>query len=584
MRVLATFDKFKDAISAQDACEIFASEIQDQSEGIHVIECPLTDGGEGFVCILSSSVPTKLVDVSARNSFGDEIQAQIAIVSFRDLPEDTLSQLELFGEGNLAILEMASVCGLASIEPSARNPWLTSSHGVGDLLRAASQLEVDAILLGVGGTSTNDGGIGALVSLGLDCVDFSGEKMNRVVPAKWSELESFSSRNLSKLPKIRIACDVDNPLLGENGATYQFAPQKGLKNQEIELFEEKMQRMVQLLNKFFKDVSEKAKDKGSGAAGGIGFGLSLFYDLKLVAGFDLVSKWLRLHEKIKNSDLIVTGEGKFDKTSFFGKGPYSIIETACQLKKPATLICGTIEKESEDHLTNRFSNISLYSLAKDDFSLSQNLANTPAAMAEAARDIKLKITEQKNNLHAYNHERFKRIRRIKKFLRPLPRRSNIHKYPVLKWFSETAYKRSYLWSFRSSEISSALFWGIWISMLPIVGIQMLVVFFVSIFVRANLPLIVALQWISNPLTMGPIYFADYKIGLSVLNLLGINYQKNKLLSAQYNWSEFTFSDLLRLIDTFPPMLVGGSVLGISLGLSTVFLYKTVANFYKSTRV
>ena len=121
-------------------------------------------------------------------------------------------------------------------------------------------------------------------------------------------------------------------------------------------------------------------------------------------------------------------------------------------------------------------------------------------------------------------------------------------------------------------------------MLPIVGIQMLVVFFISLLVRANLPLIVALQWISNPLTMGPIYFADYKIGLSVLNLLGVDYQRNKLLSAEYNWSEFTFSDLLRLIDTFPPMLVGGSVLGISLGLSTVFLYKTVANFYKTTRV
>ena len=216
--------------------------------------------------------------------------------------------------------------------------------------------------------------------------------------------------------------------------------------------------------------------------------------------------------------------------------------------------------------------------------MSQNLANTPAAMAGVAKEIKSKLTEQKNNLYAVNRERFKRIRRIKKFLRPLPRRSNIHKYPVLKWFAETAYKRSYLWSFRGAEISSALFWGIWISMLPIVGIQMLVVFFISLLVRANLPLIVALQWISNPLTMGPIYFADYKIGLSVLNLLGVDYQRNKLLSAEYNWSEFTFSDLLRLIDTFPPMLVGGSVLGISMGLSTVFLYKTVANFYKSRRI
>ena len=227
MRVLATFDKFKDAISAEDACEIFASVIQNDSDGTDVIQCPLTDGGEGFVSILSSSVPARLVDVSARNSFGDEIQAQVAIVSFQDLSKDTLFQLELSGEGNLAILEMASVCGLASIESSARNPWLTSSHGVGDLLLAASHLEVDAILLGVGGTSTNDGGIGALVALGLQCLDSSGDEMNRVIPAKWGELKNFFSKDLAKLPPIRIACDVDNPLLGENGATYQFAPQKG---------------------------------------------------------------------------------------------------------------------------------------------------------------------------------------------------------------------------------------------------------------------------------------------------------------------------------------------------------------------
>ena len=583
MQILATFDKFKDAVSAQDACKIFATEIHDSSVGLEVVQCPLTDGGEGFVSILASSISGKLVEVAARNSFGEEIQAQLAIVPFRQLSDEVLSLLELSGEGNLAILEMASVCGLASIDQADRNPWLTSSHGVGDLLLAASHLEVDAILLGVGGTSTNDAGVGALVSLGLQCLDSSGERIDKVIPAKWSELDRFSSSNLAKLPKIRIACDVDNSLLGEHGATHQFAPQKGLGGQEIELFEENMVRLVNLLGKSFHHAPEKAKEHGSGAAGGIGFGLSLFYDLKLVGGFELVSKWLGLPEKIKQADIILTGEGKFDKTSLFGKGPYSTIENANRFKKSMTLICGIIEKESEDYLKKKFSGISFYSLAKEHFSLSENLANTPVAMAQVAKDIKQILTAKKTYHHTFKKERFKRIRRIKKFLRPLPRRSNIHKYPVLKWFSETAYKRSYLWSFRSSEINAALFWGIWISMLPIVGIQMLVVFFVSLIVRANLPLIVALQWISNPLTMGPIYFADYKIGLSVLHLLGIDYQKNKLLSAEYKWSDFTFSDLLRLIDTFPPMLVGGSVLGISVGLSTVFLYKTLANFYKSKK-
>ena len=144
---------------------------------------------------------------------------------------------------------------------------------------------------------------------------------------------------------------------------------------------------------------------------------------------------------------------------------------------------------------------------------------------------------------------------------------------LLKWFSETAYEKSYLWSFRGGPVQMALFWGLWISMLPIVGIQMVVVFLVSLLVRANLPLIVALQWISNPLTMGPIYFADYKIGMTLLKLLGLDYPQNKLLSPQYDWSEFSYKELLRLIDTFPPMFLGGSVLGVFLEFLRSFFTK-----------
>lgn len=177
--------------------------------------------------------------------------------------------------------------------------------------------------------------------------------------------------------------------------------------------------------------------------------------------------------------------------------------------------------------------------------------------------------------------RFKRIRRLKKWMRPLPRRSNIHKYPILKWFSKTAYKRSYLWTFRGTTIVPALFWGVWVAMLPIVGIQMLVVFFLAFILRANLPIIIALQWISNPFTMGPIYFADYQIGMVFLKLIGIQYNPNKILSSDYKWSEFTFSDLIELIDTFPPMLIGGSIIGISLGVIAVFLYKVMAKIYKN---
>ena len=584
MRILATFDKFKDALRADQVCKIVSSNLEDDALDIEVLKCPLTDGGEGFVDVLSGTRPSQTLLLEARNSFGKKIEVSAATVSLEDLPAGIITSLDLPIYGTLFILEMASVCGLSSLLPSDRNPWDTSTEGVGDLLKAAKEMKADAILLGIGGSSTNDAGIGALCSLGLSALDSKGEEISPVQPSTWHRIDAFKAESLVDLPKIRIACDVENPLLGPEGATFQFAPQKGLPLSELDALEEKMCRAVDLLDECFSSAKSKARKKGAGAAGGIGFGLSLAYDVKLVSGFQLVSDWLCLPEKIESSDLVITGEGKFDRTSLAGKGPYAVLQLANEYSIPKILVCGKIDEGIKEELFTRVGDVQCVSISQPDLSLEGNLAATRDNLSISAKKIKATISEQVSGESSYSLKlKFKRIRRIKKFLRPLPRRSNVHRYPVLKWFSQTAYERSYLWSFRRTEISSALFWGIWISMLPIVGVQMIVVFFVSLLVRANLPLIVALQWISNPLTMGPIYFADYKIGLSVLNLLGVDYKKNKLLSPEYNWSEFSFSDLLRLIDTFPPMMVGGSVLGISLGLSVVFLYKTLANFYKSSK-
>ena len=249
--------------------------------------------------------------------------------------------------------------------------------------------------------------------------------------------------------------------------------------------------------------------------------------------------------------------------------------------KKAVLFCGSIDLDLVDNCNKRFPNVVFVPIAQKNTPLLDNLRAGPDNLKSSCRKV---LEDRKNNLDfkppISKEVRFKRIRRVKKFLKPLPRRSNIHRYPVLKWFAETAYKRSYLWSFKGHSMQAALFWGIWISMLPIVGIQMIVVFFVSLLVRANLPLIIALQWISNPLTMGPIYFADYKIGMILINLMGLKYPKNNLLSRNYDWSEFSMKELLRLLDTFPPMFLGGSVLGIFMGVFAVFLYKIFSKFYK----
>ena len=173
-------------------------------------------------------------------------------------------------------------------------------------------------------------------------------------------------------------------------------------------------------------------------------------------------------------------------------------------------------------------------------------------------------------------ERRRRIRLVKKWLKPLPRRSNIHRYPVLKWFGNSAKKRTYLWSFRSREMIPAIFLGLIVALMPLVGIQMLVVTLLALFVvRANLPVLVGLQWVSNPLTMGPIYYADYQIGIVALELFGIDLDIDTTLR-DFDWSEFQWKEIWGLIDTFPPMMLGGLIIGSFAGLVGVALYKILA--------
>ena len=177
-------------------------------------------------------------------------------------------------------------------------------------------------------------------------------------------------------------------------------------------------------------------------------------------------------------------------------------------------------------------------------------------------------------------DRRRRIRRLKKWMRPLPRRSNVHRYPVLKWFSGMARRRSFLWSFRSREMVIALFLGLIVAFMPLVGLQMLIVFFIALWFRANLPVIVAVQWVSNPFTMGPIYFADYQIGLAIMELFSIAPEPNPLLQPDYDWAHFELRDLGALLDTFPPMMLGGLALGSFIGLVVSVAYKWLAKWSK----
>lgn len=377
MRILAAFDKCKGSLSAREICSLAKDVISSRSSLDHVQTMPLTDGGEGFADLLTNAKDGSFHSVFAKDSRGREKEVKIGIISSADIDHDLQEFINLPCPGNIAVIEMSSIAGLADLMEEERNPWLTSTFGVGQLLKHCDKYEVSLILLGIGGSSTNDMGVGALSSLGVKFIDGDDLPVSFPSPETWSNIKEISTNSLSTLPPIRIACDVSNQLLGKGGATYQFGLQKGLCPDRKQEMEEEMLHMSASLARAFQKPLSFREQEGSGAAGGIGYGLSLAFDTSFVSGFSLISKWFNLEEAVKESDLILTGEGRFDRTSLYGKGPFEIIRMASNYGKNIILLAGSVESEAVKECKIKFPNIEVVSFGNDQLSLNENLARAP---------------------------------------------------------------------------------------------------------------------------------------------------------------------------------------------------------------
>jgi len=387
MEVLAAFDKCKDSLSAWEICSLVQKTLYSEFGIENTKIAPLTDGGEGFVEILTKAKDGTFHSVQAKDSLGEIKKAKIGIVSGEELDSSMLDFMNLSDSKKLAIVEMSSIVGLADLPVEKRDPWETSSFGVGELLWESSRLGADSILLGIGGSSTNDIGVGAMSALNIEFSDLHDRKIPFPAPKFWSDIKEISSVNKLHLPFIRIACDVTNPLLGKNGATFQFGPQKGLKPESLSGMEEKISNMSARLSLILGKSLDLRNQPGTGAAGGIGYGLNLFYDAQFLAGFSLVEKWLELENRVRGSDLIITGEGRFDNTSLYGKGPYEIIRLASKYDKRVILMAGSVDEKALMKCKSEFSNVEIYAFGKKELSLQENLINAPKFVEEKVIEI-----------------------------------------------------------------------------------------------------------------------------------------------------------------------------------------------------
>lgn len=391
MRALVAFDKFKDALSAAEACRIAAEAIAEQDPGADVVQAPLTDGGEGFAEILTGVAGGTLEAVEVLGPRFAPAVAQLGWVELASLPEAARALLALPATGRLAIVEMAQASGLEMLPPDARDPWQTSTFGTGQLIAHAVEAGAAAILLGIGGSATNDVGLGALEALGLIAYDHTLQAVSHLTPAKWSAVASLGGlvNARDRFPPVRIACDVTNPLLGDRGATAVYGPQKGLLPDDFLRLERAVRKQaVRLLGLFGHPPArfeERLTEPGAGAAGGIGFGLrTSLPDARFVPGFPLVEAWLDLGAKVAAADLVLTGEGRFDRSSLEGKGPATVMRRAVAAGRRVRILAGSVEDAARAALPE---SATALALSPPEMPLATALAETPSRLRGAVRSL-----------------------------------------------------------------------------------------------------------------------------------------------------------------------------------------------------
>lgn len=320
-RFLIAPDKFKGSLGASEAAAAIAAGIRRIDPDAELDLCPIADGGEGFMETLASTLDGTWINCPALDALGRPIISRYVLA---ETPE-----------GRTAILEMAETAGMWRLDPLERKPLFASTRGVGlQIAHAVSEHQVSRVILGIGGSATNDGGCGMSAALGLVFIGADGVPFDPL-PAELCHLSKVDFSGRIDLPEIIAACDVDNPLLGPRGATAVFSKQKGASAEDQVLLEAALARLVAV-----SGGGTAANTPGAGAAGGLGFGLLHFAGARLIPGFDLLAGLLDLPERIAAADHVITGEGSIDHQSLSGKGPVALARMANGLGKPVTGFCG----------------------------------------------------------------------------------------------------------------------------------------------------------------------------------------------------------------------------------------------------
>lgn len=329
MNIVIAPDSFKESLTALEVAEAMEIGFKTIYPQATYNKIPMADGGEGTVQSLVDATQGHIIKLKVTDPLGQLCEAYFG----------------LSGDKQTAFIEMAAASGLHLVAREQRNPLITTSFGTGELIKAALEQGVNKIILGIGGSATNDAGVGMLQALGIKFLD----KNHRTIPAGGAGLQQLAYIDYSHLDarlhqvSIAVACDVDNPLCGEFGASAIFGPQKGATPSMVQQLDQALAHFAQIVQ---QQLSLNILDiKGSGAAGGMGGGLMLLPNVQLQSGVDIVINQVNLAEKISQADLVITGEGRMDAQSVHGKTPIGVAKIAKQFNKPVIALVGCLRAD-----------------------------------------------------------------------------------------------------------------------------------------------------------------------------------------------------------------------------------------------
>ncbi len=337
MKILIAPDSFKETLSAKEVMNTIEKGFLKAEPSLNITKVALSDGGEGSVDVLVDAKNGKIIKHEVNDALGRKINASYALIN----------------DNKTAVIEMATSCGLEHIQPKYRDPMISSTYGFGELLNHAFEMGVKDFILTLGGSATNDAGVGMLQALGVKFLDSNNKEIKK--GAKY--LKDIKTIDVSELKKfedinIKVACDVKNPLCGENGASYTFAKQKGADQKMIKELDEILYSFALLCEKQFNKSTKNIE--GTGAAGGLGFALITFLKAKLQSGIDLIIKEVDLENIVKDVDLVITGEGRMDSQTLQGKTAYGVAKLAKKYDKKVIAIAGCLDDGYEILLDNGF--------------------------------------------------------------------------------------------------------------------------------------------------------------------------------------------------------------------------------------